>query len=69
MTRAADIGVVAILGDEDEYGDEAVEIVRARQNAHTRAIRQAHDLQREGVERILLDVGKEVHRADSSQAR
>ena len=58
----ADGGVVAILGDEDEYRDEAVELVDSCQGADAWALRELQDIEREAVQRLDIDLEKLVTR-------
>ena len=55
-------GVVAVLRHEDEHRDEAVELVGPRERADARPLGQVHDLDREAVERLLVDLEELVAR-------
>ena len=59
---AADGGIVAVLGDEDEDGHEAIELIDAGEGADARPLRQVHDLDGEAVERVLVDLEQLVAR-------
>ena len=54
--------VVAVLRHEDEHRDEAVELVRPRERPDARPLGQVHDLDREAVERLLVDLEQLVAR-------
>ena len=56
------VGVVFVAGDEDEDGDEAVELVRPRQSADARALVEHQDLDDEAVERLDVDLPQLVAR-------
>jgi hypothetical protein len=59
---AAHRGVVAILRDEDEDRDEAVELVGARERADARPLGQLHDVEGEALQRLDVDLEELVAR-------
>ena len=59
---AADLAVVAVLRNEHEDRDEAVELVGPREHPDPGPLRQVQDFEREAVERVVVDLEKLVAR-------